>query len=77
MARYLSARMGSKRAVQAKLGMYLLASSLAAVLFGEMRVLARWGERVRTTAFLTILRAIWIRSMTSTMSRASGIKTVF
>jgi hypothetical protein len=32
-----------------------LVSSLAAALFGEMRVLARWGGWVRTVAFLNIL----------------------
>ena len=55
MLRCLSARLGTKRAVQAKLGMYLLTSSLAAALVGEMRVLARWDGRVRTTVFLNIL----------------------
>jgi hypothetical protein len=45
-ARSVSARMRSKRAVHAKLGMYCFASSLAAGLFGEMRGLTRRGERV-------------------------------
>ena len=35
--------------------MYLLASSFAAALLGEKRVLARWGGRVRVKAFLNIL----------------------
>ena len=65
MVRCLSARLGSKRAVQAKLGMYLLTSSLAAALLGEMRVLARWGGRVRTVAFLSILSATPIQSVPS------------
>jgi len=56
MVRCLSARMGSKRAVQAKLGVCLLASSLAAALFGEMRVSARRGGRVRMKVFLNTLR---------------------
>ncbi len=54
MVTCLSARMGWKGAVQAKHGMHLLASSLPAVLFGEMRVLARRGGWVRTMAFLNI-----------------------
>jgi hypothetical protein len=35
--------------------MYLIASSLAAALPVERRVLARWGGRVKTTAFLNSL----------------------
>jgi len=34
----------------------LRVADLAAALFGEMRVSARWGGRVRTKAFLTTLR---------------------
>ena len=44
--------------------MYLLASSLVAALFGERRVLARGGGRVRTKAYLNILRTILIQSIT-------------
>jgi hypothetical protein len=36
-----------------------LASSLAAALLGEMRVLARRGGRVRTEAVLSILKLLW------------------
>jgi hypothetical protein len=43
MARCLSVRLRSKRMVQAKLGMYLLAPSLAAASPAERRVMARRG----------------------------------
>jgi hypothetical protein len=52
--RYLSARMRSKRADQAKLGMYLLYLSLAEAALEERRVSTRRVGRVKTSPFLTI-----------------------
>jgi general secretion pathway protein J len=57
--------------------MYLFAFSLAAALFGELRVLARWGGRVRTKAFLNILRVLLIPSVTSKRSDMLARNIVF
>jgi hypothetical protein len=56
---------------------YLFASSLAAALFGEMRVLARWGGRVRTVAFLSILKSFWRQHRRETSGRILALTKSF
>ena len=50
------------RTGRTKCGVYLLASSLAAALHAERRVLARQGGRVKSLAFLSILRGVRVLS---------------
>ena len=52
----IAQRLGIRKSVS-------LASTLAAALIGEMRVLARWGARVRTKTFLHIRKSETNRKM--------------
>jgi len=55
----------------------VLASELAAALFGEVRVLARRGGLVRKKVFLCILHGSSESSHTSTAVMAAGVKIRF